>query len=213
MNLTVKSRATIATALVTCFAMILGAPAFAAEAKKVKKKAAPAAEGAADAADAASGDAAATGKAAAAAGTKGHRAPYGMAGCGLGSLIIKKNSMGPQIGASFLNMTGYQMFALTTGCSNCGATKDSVAKVEQEVFMEVNMASLAKDAAQGQGEHLSAFAEILGCGQGDSLILFNAMSRSHYEQIFQGQNSKAVLSNYRNVIKENEKLAKSCVRA
>ena len=210
MNLTVKSGATIATALVTCFAMILGTPAFAAEAKKVKKKAAPAAEGDADAA---SGDAAATGKAAAPAGTKEHRAPYGMAGCGLGSLIIKKNSMGPQIGASFLNMTGYQLFGLTTGCSNCGATKESVAKVEQEVFMEVNMASLAKDAAQGQGEHLSAFAEILGCGQGDSLILFNAMSRSNYEHIFQGQNAKAVLSNYRNVIKENEKLAKSCVRA
>lgn len=190
-----------------------------AQTKKGKKKAAPAAAPAASDASAPVSEPAATagGSASSAeaanATSKAHRAPYGMAGCGLGSLIVKTNSKGPQIGAAFLNATGYQTFGISSGTSNCKLSKDDIAKVEQEVFMEVNLASLAKDAAQGQGEHLSAFAEILGCGQGESLSLFNDLSRSNYDAIFQGQDSKVVLSNYKSVIKSNETLAKSCVRA
>ncbi len=143
-----------------------------------------------------------------------HRAPYGMAGCGLGSLVIKDNSKGAQIGAWFLNAIGYhQTSAITTGSSNCDVTKDDLAMKEQEVFMEVNLSSVAKDAAKGEGEHLSAFAEILGCGQGAELSVFSNLTRDNYSTIFSTSDSKAVLENFRGVIKSNETLASACVRA
>lgn len=200
----------LSTKLVSAMMMLsVGVAAHAAPAKK--KKAAPAAEapasGPSEAAPAAEAESASTSVAA----EKEHRAPYGMAGCGLGSLIIKNHSKGPQIGAAFLNVTGVQTSGISSGSSNCKMNKEDFARVEQEVFMEVNLSSLAKDAAQGQGEHLSAFAEILGCSQ--DLGVFNTVSRSNYERIFQGQDSKAVLSNFKNVIKSNDTLAKSCVRA
>ena len=140
-----------------------------------------------------------------------HRAPYGMAGCGLGSLIIKNHGKGAQIGASILNI--FQISAISSGSSNCGITKDDLAMKEQEVFMEVNLSSVAKDAAKGEGEHLSAFAEILGCGQGPELSVFSNLTRDNYSTIFSTSDSKAVLENFRGVIKSNETLASACVRA
>ncbi len=174
-------------------------------AKKAPKAAAPASEVAAPAAESSSGEAAAP--------KAEHRTPYGMAGCGLGSLIIKNHSKGPQIGAWILNVIGYQISAITTGSSNCGITKDDLAMKEQEVFMEVNLSSVAKDAAKGEGEHLSAFAEILGCGQGAELNVFSNLTRDNYSTIFSTSDSKAVLENFRGVIKSNETLASACVRA
>jgi len=144
---------------------------------------------------------------------KGHRAPYGMAGCGLGSLVIKGPSAGPQIGAGILNVTGVQTSAISSGTSNCKVSKEDLAQVEQETFIQVNLASLAKDASQGQGEHLTSFAEILGCGEGNAFDVFSQVSRTEYERIFQGHDAKVVLSNYKAVIHKNETLAKSCVRA
>ncbi|MCX6127263.1 MAG: DUF3015 family protein [Proteobacteria bacterium] len=145
--------------------------------------------------------------------TAEHRSPYGMAGCGLGALIIKSPSKGPQIGASFLNMTGVQTSGISSGTSNCKMSKDDLAIREQEVFMEVNLASVAKDAAAGQGEHLTAFAEILGCSHGEDLKVFSSLSQSKFDAIFKAQDSKSVLSNYREMIKADRQLAKSCVRA
>jgi hypothetical protein len=202
------------TALVTCsmlFSVEVFAQAKAGKKGKAKgKPAAAATEEAGATTDAAattgSGDTATTKPAAS------HRKPYGMAGCGFGSLVIKDNTMLAQIGAAFLNATGYQTFAISTGTSNCKLSKNDLALREQSVFMEVNLASLSKDAAQGQGEHLSAFAEILGCSQGESST-FSDVTRSNYSEIFKSSDANEVLSNYRSVIKSNEVLAKSCVRA
>lgn len=140
-----------------------------------------------------------------------YRAPYGMAGCGLGSLVIKENKKWPQVGAAFLNATGYQTSGITTGTSNCKMTKDDVAQREQEVFMEINLASVAKDAARGNGESLSAFAEVLGCSS--EFSEFSDVSRANYETIFSSTDAKTVLENYRGAIKANPTLAKVCERA
>lgn len=204
-----KLSANFVRSLVVITSCSFGVAAYGQTKKRSKKKAAPAAETAAPEEAAASATSEETPLSA-----KTHRAPYGMAGCGLGSLVIKNNNgKGAQIGAGILNATGVQTFGISTGTSNCRMTKADLAQAEQEVFLNVNLASLAKDAAQGRGEHLSAFAEILGCGAGEDLDVFSSVSRDHYEQIFQGQDSKVVLSNYKTVIKSNETLAKSCVRA
>ena len=201
---------------------VLASASFAAGAKKKAApatKATKATEAAGSAVDAAAAgadkgiDAAAGAVESAGKPTAEHRAPYGMAGCGLGAIIVKSPSKGPQIGASFLNMTGFQTSAISSGCSNCKLTKNDLAIREQEVFMEVNLASVAKDAAAGQGEHLTAFAEILGCSHGDDLKVFSSLSQSNFNAIFKAQDSKSVLSNYREMIKSDRQLAKSCIRA
>lgn len=137
-----------------------------------------------------------------------YQGQWGMAGCGLGSLVIKNHSKGPQIGAWFLNMVGYQTFAITSGTSNC--VKDgSMAAIEneQEVFVGVNLSDLQKEAARGQGEHLDVLAEIFGC---DSKEGFAQLSQNRYEAIFTKENPSAVVESYKSEIKSGKV---ACTRA
>jgi hypothetical protein len=88
--------------------------------------------------------------------------PYGMAGCGLGSVVIDKH--GSQIFAGTTNGTSAnQIFGITTGTSNCVDTpNDSVAK-KMDNFIEANKATVAIDISRGEGETVQSLAAIMGC--------------------------------------------------
>lgn len=103
---------------------------------------------------------------------------YGEAGCGLGSIVMGKD--GNQILAATTNSTGVQTFGITTGTSNC--TDGGMVKSASQVpmFIEVNKASLAKDAARGEGETVAGLAKLIGC---DSAKLAPAM-KANYNKIF-----------------------------
>lgn len=132
---------------------------------------------------------------------------YGMAGCGLGAMLIEKNTALPQIGSGILSsLSATQTFGITTGTSNCQPDQAGHAKVEQEVFLRTNLASLTREAAQGTGEHLSAFAEVLGCDHG----AFSKMSQEKYNEIYSTSESQTVLQNYVKQIKANPAL--TCTR-
>ncbi len=105
---------------------------------------------------------------------------YGMAGCGLGSLILKEDKVGPQIGAAFLNATGVQTSGITTGTSNCVDDGVAFQKRKQEYFVTVNFESLQQEMAVGQGEKLISLASLLGCPAGD----FGKMTRKEYSGLF-----------------------------
>src|SRR4051794_6265352 len=49
------------------------------------------------------------------------KAPWGMAGCGLGALVIDRNETLPQLAAYVLNYLVYSnnTFGMTSGTSNC----------------------------------------------------------------------------------------------
>ena len=140
-------------------------------------------------------------------------APYGMAGCGLGSLLIKNNSKAPQIGAFFLNATGYQTSAISTGSSNCVNTRTEVAAMEQQVFVAANLTSLSKEAAQGNGDHLNGLAEVLGCEGDEERLRLGQMSQAKYEQLFATQEPDAVLNSYLSAIQADTYLAEQCTKA
>jgi hypothetical protein len=110
---------------------------------------------------------------------------YGMAGCGLGALAFPNdNDQVSQVLAATTNGTfGTQTFGITSGTSEC--TEDGRIRSEraQEAFAEVNFASLAQEMAKGQGEHLTAFAHLLGCSA-DSLNEFGLLTQRNYTQIF-----------------------------
>jgi Protein of unknown function (DUF3015) len=110
---------------------------------------------------------------------------YGMAGCGLGALAFPDdNDPFSQVLAATTNGTfGTQTFGITSGTSEC--TQDGRIRSEraQEAFAEVNFESIAREMAQGQGEHLTAFAHLLGCPE-NSVDEFGRLTQRNYPQIF-----------------------------
>ncbi len=88
-------------------------------------------------------------------------APYGTAGCGLGSLVFQNQPGGVQILAATTNATSAnQTFAITTGTSNCAPGAFAMGTKN---FVDANREVLAKDAARGEGEAVGAIAVINAC--------------------------------------------------
>jgi hypothetical protein len=103
---------------------------------------------------------------------------YGMAGCGLGSMLLgdKKGMM--QIFASTTNGTaGTQTFGISTGTSNCmdGSGRSAA------IFIEANRVSLANDIARGQGETIESLAAMYGCKDAAAV---SALLQKNYREIF-----------------------------
>jgi hypothetical protein len=90
-------------------------------------------------------------------------APYGTAGCGLGSMAFGDQKGAIQIVAATLNgLFGTQTFGITSGTSNCGEAAADVHKTAQ-VFVEANREALAKDMSRGSGETIASLSHIAGC--------------------------------------------------
>lgn len=140
-----------------------------------------------------------------------YQAPYGMAGCGLGSLIIKEDGK-IQIIAATTNGTGVQTFAITTGSSNCKLVKEDLAQAEQEVFISSNLASLTKDAARGDGEYLYNLSEVMGCNEGGHYEVFAALSQQNFGDVFSDTDAARIRNRYVSIISNDETLAKACSR-
>ena len=88
---------------------------------------------------------------------------YGTAGCGLGSMLIESDGAVQIFAATSNSITSTQTFGITSGTSNCveeGLVREDK---EQEAFVEANLRHLRRDMAAGNGEHLAAFAHLLGC--------------------------------------------------
>ena len=88
---------------------------------------------------------------------------YGNAGCGLGALVFGKKPGAVQIVASFLNGTGMQTFAMTSGTSNCG--KGLMASNVND-FVDVNKVALETELSQGGGETTLALENLMKCKNG-----------------------------------------------
>lgn len=142
-----------------------------------------------------------------------YQVPYGMAGCGLGSLVFKSDTMMEQVLAATTNGTSYsQTFGISTGSSNCQMTKADLAAQEQEVFLSTNLASLEKDVSAGGGQFVEAFAKVLGCDGTGQYSQFLAVSRANYARIFSNVDAGLVYDQYMQVLRSDETLAKDCER-
>ena len=98
---------------------------------------------------------------------------YGMAGCGLGSIVFGQQPGLIQVVAVTLNHTGYQTLAITTGTSNCG---ESGKQARAEQFINVNKEALSNDIARGSGDSVASLAEVMGCQNTD----FSTQLRKNY---------------------------------
>ena len=115
-----------------------------------------------------------------------YRSPYGMAGCGLGSLLMNDNTKVDQTLAVTINSSASQIFNIssTESSSNCQVDDAmGMARLESKVYLEINFAHIVKDAAQGGGAYLRAFGEILGCNELAKSHL-SRLSRLSFDTIF-----------------------------
>jgi hypothetical protein len=104
---------------------------------------------------------------------------YGMAGCGLGSVIVGQR--GGQIFAGTTNGTlSNQLFGITFGTLNCtdGPTDEVAMNVDK--FIVANRSALASDIAKGDGETLSALTQVIGCNAQSNEM--GRLLKSNYSQ-------------------------------
>ena len=106
---------------------------------------------------------------------------YGLAGCGLGSVVMGKK--GGQISAATTNGTSFnQIFGITAGTLNCvdSASAEVASRIDQ--FILVNRSQIQGDVARGNGETIAALSTYMGC-ESDSKQIGQEL-KSNYSAIF-----------------------------
>lgn len=86
---------------------------------------------------------------------------YGLAGCGLGSILFGAKPGMVQVFSSTTNgIYGNQTFGISSGTSNC-----DIPQMGQQAaaFIEVNKEVVRKEAAIGQGESVDAISMLMNC--------------------------------------------------
>jgi len=133
---------------------------------------------------------------------------YGMAGCGLGSILFGDQSGIIQVFAATTNgLYGNNTIGMTIGTSNCDVNGGSASA---SLFIEANKEALAKDVARGNGETLASLSQLMGCK--DSALL-GAKLQGKYDTLFPSQavEADAVSKSIVNAIQSDAELASSCI--
>ena len=94
--------------------------------------------------------------------TRSEAQPYGMAGCGLGSIIFGRSGGIVQVTAATTNNTfSTQTWGISSGTSNCVNVAPSTASTK--AFIETNRQAVAKDISRGSGETIASLSTVAGC--------------------------------------------------
>lgn len=120
-------------------------------------------------------------------------ADYGSAGCGLGSLVFKKNDMTQVLAATTNGTFWSQTFGITfgtSGCNNQGMVKVSMAR---ESFIEANYKDLSRDAAQGKGEYVANLAKLYGYTP-ETTPQFAELLQKNHTTIFAANSAKTAVT-------------------
>jgi hypothetical protein len=121
-------------------------------------------------------------------------------GCGLGKLAwaetsVSKTNIAPQVMMATTNGTfGSQTFGISSGTSGCTNDGKVWASQKVNVFTALNFDNLSQEMAQGQGEHLTSLATLMGIPEKNQQAFF-AMTQENYTTLVQaGETSpKAVV--------------------
>lgn len=140
-----------------------------------------------------------------------HAAPYGMAGCGLGSMMITSNG-GSQVFAATTNGTsGSQTFGISSGTSNCVRQGVVLTSKEQEAFFEANLLSLQQDMVAGEGEHLNALLSLFAC-RPEAQAAAGKIAQAQFEHLFPSPDTtpEQALYAYKAALSRDPQLAAAC---
>ncbi|MBC7533943.1 MAG: DUF3015 family protein [Oligoflexus sp.] len=134
---------------------------------------------------------------------------YGMAGCGLGSLVVKSDDFVQILAATLNGTSGNQTFGISSGTSNCLPINKAAALEQQQHFVRENLENLRRDMVKGDGEYLKGYAEVLGCNAA-SYSSFKNVAKSEEAQIFKSPGAIAVLEATKITLKKNAELQNAC---
>jgi len=106
-------------------------------------------------------------------------------GCGIGKEIMAgKTGLGSNLVAAILNnILIPNTFFMSTGILGCDTTKAVMNEQQGETFVASNMDTLAVEMAQGNGDHLSSLASMLGVADEDKPAFFT-LAKDQYEPLF-----------------------------
>lgn len=137
---------------------------------------------------------------------KAYQRPYGMAGCGLGSIVIPRS--GAQIFAATTNGTSFnQMFGITAGTSNCVDDSSSQVASKMDKYIHGNKAQFEGDVAKGNGETIVALSQVMGCSES---VQLGKTLKANYQNIFSEVNTNIVTDNIITVIQNDDQLSQQC---
>ena len=139
---------------------------------------------------------------------KGFSRQYGLAGCGLGSVVIGKHGM--QTSAATTNNTfSNQMFGISAGTLNCLDAASAEVANRMDQFIIVNHSQVQGDIAKGNGETISAISSYLGCSESSSEI--GQTLKENYSTIFKkGNVTNDITDGIINTILSNPTLSSKC---
>lgn len=136
------------------------------------------------------------------------------AGCGLGAMLFTGQSgMVPNLLAMTTNGMFGNTFSMTSGTSGCKADSVVLREKEQEAFVATTLSELNQEMAQGQGQHLTALASLMGCPAAVHAD-FARMSQESYGTVFAQSDASAVvvLASLKDEMGRHPTLASSCSR-
>ncbi len=98
---------------------------------------------------------------------------YGLAGCGLGSIVGESD--GPQTQVMTLNVAGSQSFAISSGTSNC--TSSEKKSEELSVFYQLHSEKLTWESLKKEKPYTLALSELYGCNRTNQIEFSNVISK------------------------------------
>jgi hypothetical protein len=132
-------------------------------------------------------------------------------GCGLGTQVWEGNKgLAPKVlGATTNGLSGNQTFGITFNTIGCHSTGAITADARLHLFAGANLDHLARDMANGQGETLDAFAQLMNV-QASDRAAFNEFTRAHFPEIFAGEEevtAAVMLTSLRGLLAQDQRLA------
>jgi len=141
-----------------------------------------------------------------------HAGKYGMAGRGLGSMLITGQGFVQVFAATTNETLGTQTFGISSGTSNCTAGGTVKEDREREAFVEAALPNVLDDASRGDGEYLNALGTLYGC-DASALPDFGKAAQDNYETICQAEgcsNAAQFLTSLEASLSTNPSLATAC---
>jgi len=137
----------------------------------------------------------------------------GDAGCGLGSMIISKNSKGLQLLALTTNNSFFtQPLGITSGTSGCSSSGLVMKDKEIQYYVEVNQSEITRQMSMGQGDKVETLASLYGCQTDNAKRTFIEVSRTEFGKIQPSGHVKPneFIENLNQVINENSVRLADC---
>lgn len=108
------------------------------------------------------------------------------AGCGIGQQIFAGQSgLGPHVLAATTNGSLFynQLFGISFDSLGCNGETTITASYERNIFVASHFDSIARDAAQGGGQHLQSLAAIMNMSAEDTEFFYQ-FSQQQYDALF-----------------------------